>query len=156
MSDILTPISTHHSPVLFSLSKEKITIRGTWHWKFNSSLTKDQKYKTEIKKLIRNFSNENEFISNRQLKWELLKYEVRKFTIKYTKHVAKEKRQLRTNLENQLNKLEGKLDEDNLSKYDSVKNELDESYDYTQKAYELEANVTDMNMAKNRQHFFWI
>ena len=154
MSDILTPISTHHSPVLFSLSKEKITIRGTGHWKFNSSLTKDQKYKTEIKKLIRNFSNENEFISNRQLKWELLKYEVRKFTIKYTKHVAKEKRQLRTNLENQLKKLEGRLDEDNLSKCDIVKNELDESYDYTQKAYELEANVTDMNMAKNRQHFF--
>ena len=93
MTDILTPISTDHSPVLFSLSKEKITIRGTGLWKFNSSLTKDQNYKTEIKKLIRNFSNENELLLNRQLKWELLKYEVRKFTIKYTKHVAKEKRQ---------------------------------------------------------------
>ena len=122
MTDILTPISTDHSPVLFSLSKEKITIRGTGLWKFNSSLTKDQNYKTEIKKLIRNFSNENEFLLNRQLKWELLKYEVRKFTIKYTKHVAKEKRQLRTNVENQLKKLKGKLDEDNLSKYDGVKN----------------------------------
>ena len=39
---------------------------------------------------------------NRQLEWELLKYEVRKFTIKYTKRVAKENRQQRTNLENQL------------------------------------------------------
>ena len=38
MTDILTPISTDHSPVLFSLSKEKITIRGTGLWKFNSSL----------------------------------------------------------------------------------------------------------------------
>ena len=63
------------------------------------------------------------FFLNRQLKWELLKYEVRKFTIKYTKHAVKEKRQLK-NLENQLKKLEGKLDEDNLSKYDGVKNEL--------------------------------
>ena len=101
MADILTPISTNHCPILFSLSKENFTIRGTALWKFNSSLTKDQNY-TEIKKLICNFYNENEFLSNRQLKWELLKYEVRKFTIKYTKHVAKEKRQLRTNLENQL------------------------------------------------------
>ena len=91
-NDILTPISTDHSPVLLSLSKEKITIRGAGLWKFNSYLTKNQNYKTEIKKLIRNFSNENEFLSNCQLKWELLKYEVRKFTIKYTKHVAKEKR----------------------------------------------------------------
>ena len=46
------------------------------------------------------------------------------------KHVAKEKRQQRTNLENQLKKLEGKLDEDNLSKYNSVKNELDKIYDH--------------------------
>ena len=130
MTDILTPISTEHSPVLVSLSKEKVTIRVTGLFKFNISLTKNQNYKTEIEKLIRNFSNENEFLSNRQLKWELLKYETRKSTIKYTKHVAKEKRQLKTNLENQLKKLEGKLDEDNLSKYDSVKNELDEIYDH--------------------------
>ena len=47
------------------------------------------------------------------------------------RNVAKEKRQKRTNLENQLKKLEGKLDEDNLSKYNSVKNELDGTYDHT-------------------------
>ena len=130
MTDILTLISTDHSSVHFSLSKEKITIRDTGIWKFNSSLTKDQNCKTEIKKLIRSFSNENEFLLNRRLKWELLKYEVRKSTIKYTKHVSKEKRQLKTNLENQLKKLERKLDEDNLNKHDSVKNELDEIYDH--------------------------
>ena len=58
----------------------------------------------EIKNLIRNFSKKNESLFNRQLKWELLKYKVRKFTIKYTKHVAKGKRQQRANLENQLKK----------------------------------------------------
>ena len=90
MTDILAPILTDHSPVLFSLSKEKITIIGAEIWRFNSSLTKDQNYKTEIKKLIRNFSSENEFLSNHQLQWEFLKHGVRKFTIKYAKHVAKE------------------------------------------------------------------
>ena len=50
MTDILSPISADQSPVLFSFSKGKITIRGTALWKFNSSLTKDQNYKTEIKK----------------------------------------------------------------------------------------------------------
>ena len=33
-------------------------------------------------------------------------------------------------MENQLKKLEGKLDEDNLSKCDSVKNESDEIHDH--------------------------
>ena len=68
MTIILIPILTDHSPVLFSLPKERITIRDIELWKFNSSLTKEQNYKTKIKKLIRNFSNENEFLSNRQLK----------------------------------------------------------------------------------------
>ena len=72
MIDILTPISTDHSLLLFSLSKEKSTIRGTGICKFNSSLTRDQNNKTEVKKLIRNFSNEIESLLNRQFKWELL------------------------------------------------------------------------------------
>ena len=66
MADILTPISMNHFSALFSLSKEKITIRGTGLWKFNSSLTKDQSYKTEIKKGIPIFSNGNKLLSNHQ------------------------------------------------------------------------------------------
>ena len=44
------------------------------------------------KKLICSFCTKNESLYNHQLKWELLKYEVRKFTINYTKQVAEEKR----------------------------------------------------------------
>ena len=154
MTEILTPISADHSPVLFSLSKEKTTLRSKGFWKFNSSLIKDQNYISEIKKLIRNFSNENESLFNRQLKWELLKYEVRKFTIKYTKHVAKEKRQQRTNLENQLKKLEGKLDEDNLSKYNSVKNELDEIYNYIVEGTQIRSKCNRYKNSEKSTFFF--
>ena len=59
MTKTLTPISTDHSLVLFSLSKEKNTIRGKGFWKFNSYLIKDQNYIIEIEKLIYNFSNKN-------------------------------------------------------------------------------------------------
>ena len=152
MTKILTPISTDHSPVLFSLSKEKTAIRGKGFWKFNSSLTKDQNYITEIKKLIRNFSNENESLFNHQLKWELLKYEVRKFTIKYTKHVAKEKRQLRTNLENQLKKLAEKLDDDNLTKYDSAQN--DEISDHIAEGTRIRSKCDWYEHGKKSTKFF--
>ena len=59
-TDILTPISTDHSPVFFSLSQEKGTIRSKGFWKFNSSLIKDQKYVIEIKDMIRNFDTKND------------------------------------------------------------------------------------------------
>ena len=42
MTEILTPISTDHSLVLFSLSKEKTTIAGKRFWKFNSCFPKNQ------------------------------------------------------------------------------------------------------------------
>ena len=48
----------------------------------------DQTHITEIKKLICSFFTTNESLYNRQLKWELLKYKVRKFTINYTKRIA--------------------------------------------------------------------
>ena len=81
--------------------------------------------------MICHFCTANKCLSNRQLKWELLKYEGRKFTLNYTKQIAKEKWQQRIKLENQLKILEKNLDEDdNLSKYNNIKNELDAIYDH--------------------------
>ena len=72
--------SSDPSPVIFSLSKGNNCLIGKGFWKFNSSFTKEQNYITEIKKLICSFCTTNESLYNRQLKWELWKYEVWKFT----------------------------------------------------------------------------
>ena len=65
-----------------------------------------------------------------QLNWELLKCEIRKFIISYSKAIAKEKRARRLKLENTLKFLENNLT-DNLKKqqYELLKCELDEIYD---------------------------
>ena len=54
-TEILTPISTDHSSVIFSLSKGNDCLRGKGFWKLNSSLTKYQNYITEVKILLRSF-----------------------------------------------------------------------------------------------------
>ena len=79
MTEILTPISTDHSPVLFSLSKKKDCFRAKGIWKLNSFLTKDHDYISEIKKMIRSFCTVNKCLSNQELKFESLKYEVRNY-----------------------------------------------------------------------------
>ena len=125
-TEILTPISTDHSPVFFSLSQEKGNIRNKGFWKFNSSLITDQKYINEIKDSIRNFDTKNDCNFSRQLKWKFFKYKIRKFPIHYTKGLAKERKQKLLNLESELKKLEISLDDaNNLDKYKSVKNELE-------------------------------
>ena len=89
-TDILTPVLTDQSPVVFSLSQEKVNIRSKGFWKFNSSIIKDRKCINETKDLIRNFDTKNDCNFSRQLKWEFLKYKICKFTIHYTKGLAKD------------------------------------------------------------------
>ena len=84
----------------------------------------------------------------------MLKYKVRKLTIKYTKHVSKEKRQLKTNLKRQLKKIEGKLDDDNLSKYDSVKNELYEMYDHIAEGIRIRSKCNWYEHGEKSRKFF--
>ena len=79
-----------------------------------------------------------------------------KICVIYTKRIAKEKRQQQTNIENQLKILEKSLDEDdNLSKYNAMKNELDASYDHTREGIRIRSNMAGMNIAKNQQKI-WI
>lgn len=85
---MLTPVSTDYSFVLLSLSDEK-----------KASLTKYQNYVIKIKKLVRSFCIKNDFLFSCHLKREPLKFEV--FTVRYTKHVAKEIRPQKTNLDYQ-------------------------------------------------------
>ena len=65
-----------------------------------------------------------------KLNWELLKYEIRKFIISYSKAIAKEERARQLKSENTLKFLENNLTE-NLKKqqYELLKCELDEIYD---------------------------
>ena len=140
--------------MLFSLSKKKRNIRGKGFWKFNSSLTKDQNYINEIKNLIRNFSTKDDCEFSRQLRLEFLKYGIRKLTIHYRKVLAKVRQRKITHLESELKKLEINLDGDkNKGKYNSIKNESDTTI--LQEAYELEANATSMNPAKNQRQFLF-
>ena len=80
---------------------------------------------------IQTFHSNQNFIPNAQLKWELLKYEIRKFTINYSKKLAKERKENKTLLENKLKELEGNLNtEDNIQSYNIYKKELDSIYDH--------------------------
>ena len=111
-ADFFAALSTDHSPVTISISKSKNCIHGHGFWKFNSSLLSEQNYVTKTKSLIH--SNQN-LIPNAQLKWELLKSKIRKFTINYSKKLAKERKENKTLLENKLKELEGNLNtEDNI------------------------------------------
>jgi hypothetical protein len=111
------------------LSLEKLHLqKGPGFWKYNSSLNKDPIYKQNLRTLIRDFLEDNRDL-NKQVKWELLKYEVKKFTMTYSKKIAKEKRANKENLEKKLATMnENNVDHDN-EDFKKTRDDLEKIYD---------------------------
>ena len=59
--------------------------RGNYGWKFNNSLLDDIKFSTDIRKHIEKVKRDFVDFTNPHLKWEFLKYEIRKFCIAFSK-----------------------------------------------------------------------
>ena len=100
-------------------------------WKFNSSLVQDEtfvfKLKEHIKHVITSFHSN--FENNEHFKWEFLKYEIRKFTIAYSKNKVKLKRDKVSILEKKLKDLEQNLShKETKLQYISFKDELNDIY----------------------------
>ena len=107
-TDIITAISKDHLPILISFSKIKQNNKSSGFWKFNNSLLSDDIFKEQLKQHIQNIKNDNELSNDPQIKWEFLKYQIRKFTIRFSKIRAKEERKQREELETTLKLLEKK------------------------------------------------
>ena len=63
--------------------------KGGNYWKFNSSLLKDNIFVTGLKEMVESKRVEYMGMDN-QIKWELIKFEIRKFAMNYSKKVARE------------------------------------------------------------------
>ena len=70
-----------------------------------------------------------ENVFDQQSQWEILKYALRKFSKRYSKTIAKEKRKKQQNLEIDLKILEKPLSCDkNIEEYHKCKSDLDEIF----------------------------
>ena len=90
-TDILASLLTDYSPITFSCFNNKESNRVSGFWKFNNSLIENEEYVLQMKTFILDTLNElfNEKILDDQVKWEYLKYNIRKYSIKFSKKLAK-------------------------------------------------------------------
>ena len=89
-SRILPNIYSDHSAVSLSLSFHKPgPPRGPGFWKFNNSLLADNSYVEKLCFLIPQVAQKYQDVKDKGLYWEMIKMEIRAFTIKYSKQKAK-------------------------------------------------------------------
>ena len=67
---------------------------GKHFWKFNSSLTKDEEYVKQMKEHMQNVKQQFDpiFKEKPQAQWEFLNYEIRKFSMAFSKKKSKDKK----------------------------------------------------------------
>ena len=91
-TDVLASFCTDHSPIFFSLQLKRMPTQGKGFWKFNNSLTSNAEYvekmKNQISETLRML--EQEKITDKHLRWEYLRNEIRKFTMNFSKNLVKE------------------------------------------------------------------
>ena len=130
--DILASFSTDHSPIFITLSKLDEFTKGKGLWKFNNSLISNEenveKMKNHISDILNFLNNEN--IKDDQVIWEYLKYEIRKFTIQFSKRLAKTLREERECPERKLKILEqnSEYNLNNNPEYYECKTQLEDIY----------------------------
>ena len=64
-------------------------MRGPSYWKINSSLMKDEDHVSAINEKVPEWLAEFNEVTDKRVLWDLIKYRVRQFTIKYSKDKAK-------------------------------------------------------------------
>ena len=97
---------TNHSIIKLHLKSESSRQpKGPGFSKFNSSLLEDEKYTNKLCESKTLFKNKYSNVDDLSLRWDLLKMEIRGFTVKYSKIKAKKRKSEEHILQNKVNEL---------------------------------------------------
>ena len=80
-----------HSPVTIDFSPVCQSKPGPSYWKFNTSLINEEGFCSAVSQIIAEVKTNNQEMTH-QLKWELTKYKIREFCMKFSKQIAKDKK----------------------------------------------------------------
>ena len=104
-----TPFSDHSAIMLSIQSFDQRKKSGPGFWKFNASLLEDKEYVKKMCENIPAFIEKYRDVSDLGLKWDVIKMEIRSFTVQYSKRKARLEKDKENQLLTKLNDLQEKL-----------------------------------------------
>ena len=110
--EILWAPESDHSAVSIHLQSEaSAQKKGPGFWKFNTSLLTDETYIAALRENLQRFKAKYVDLPDLGLKWDLIKMEMRGFTVQYSKRMAKMLRDKEVSLQKKINLLQGQAEE---------------------------------------------
>lgn len=132
-SCIKPSILSDHSIIIINLNGTPSDIHGPGFWKFNSSLLEDENFIKQIKNKIGELKRIYENMTDKHLKWDTVKCELRGEIIKICSQKSKEIKLNERDLKYKLNQLFSEISvsptPENLNKSDEIKGKLEEKND---------------------------
>ena len=86
--------------------------KAVFSWRFNSNLVNDSAYCELLTTEFANWLEEFKEVQDKRVLWDLIKYQIRQQTIRYSKTKARERRAKLQNLEKDLKECTEKCDSD--------------------------------------------
>ena len=90
--DIKPSFLSDHNPILLGFKSETKQTRGRGTWKFNSSLLRDNEYVKNMNELLDTQVNKYDKMADKGLAWDVIKSEIRGYTIGYSSYKSKQKK----------------------------------------------------------------
>ena len=120
------PFSDHDAPFLsFKLPNSQPRGRGTW--KFNTSLLANEEFTCNMKHFLKFWvSRKKDFAGKLHIWWDIGKMKIRNRCKKFSKRLAKEKREKRTTLEEKLQQATISLDKKEKETVPLIRREIEE------------------------------
>ncbi|KAL9982975.1 hypothetical protein ACROYT_G005090 [Oculina patagonica] len=147
--NIIPNIHSDHSAVALNITfDEDSPPRGPGFWKFNNSLLLDIDYVELLTFKIREFVIRHQQVNDKGLFWEMIKMELRAFTIKYSKRKAKKSRDEEASPKTRLISIQNKLQANH---NESDKMEMDK---LKAKLAEVEARKTQGAIVRSRTRWY--
>ena len=152
--DIEISISSDHSPVSMDVKKTDPSIKkGPGFWKFNSSLLEDRVFVSNMEKVIEDTKTQHSGI-NKQANWEIIKYKIKQYSIKYSKGIAKEKKKIQTDLENRIKQIENSGNYSENAEYIQMKKDLEGIYDKITEGARIRSKCRDYEFGEKSNKYF--
>ena len=101
-----TAVRTDHSAIVVSFNSLDEQIPVPSYWKINSSLMEDDDYVSAINEKSPEWLAELNEVTDKRVLWDLIKYRLTQFTIKYSKDKARERKQKLVEIETLLEEAE--------------------------------------------------
>ena len=152
--EIGTAFSSDHSPVKMSILDPTCSKRGPGFWKFNKSVLDDPIFTENANKLLRDVKESQNHSVHKQANFEFMKYESRKFCIKYSKAKAKERRKNQSDLEARLKALEDTPNFFQNDEYIAKKAQLDQMYDNQVEGARIRSKCKDYELGEKSNKYF--